>query len=277
MRFVLTDHITDKGEGACNEDLAGLGDQLAWVIDGATDVYLNTYLPGITDARWLVERLDGELRRAEAELTMGDLPALYGRLAEYVRLELAAVDYPKDRLPPACSCGIARPAPGQGIVELALVGDVYLLANPSRDLLSNPYFSKREAAGVRQARIRNGGSGLELVHKDREQIAMRRRGYLRGTDGNFVLSNNPDVVRGVRTKNVAVRPGDSLLLCTDGLARLVEGYKVYESWATLSDVVAKDGLSAVLDELRAYERSHTRSEQNYKASDDVCAMVLTIG
>jgi hypothetical protein len=116
-----------------------------------------------------------------------------------------------------------------------------------------------------------------LVSKDREQIAMRRQGYIQGIDGNFVLSNNPDVVRGVRTKNVAVRPGDNLLLCTDGFARLVEGYKAYESWTALSDTVAKDGLSAVLDELRAYERRQVRSRQNYKASDDACAMILTIG
>jgi hypothetical protein len=66
------------------------------------------------------------------------------------------------------------------------------------------------------------------------------------------------------------------LMCTDGFARLVEGYQTYESWPAMADAAIEHGLISLLRELRAYEDEHKHSEHNYKASDDACAMLVSI-
>lgn len=274
MYFEVRDYVTQIGEGICNEDVAGVRDGLAWIMDGATDVNASSFFGNVTDAKWLTDRLDTWLRYQDFAFSSTDLPKEFGRLAEHVNAGLVDVDFPADRLPPACSCGLARIDEERGTIELALVGDVYLFSVAHGEMLSNAFFAKREAAGVRQARMRQGESNLVL--RDREQIAARRRGYIRGANGQFVLSSNPGVVHGVLTKSVPVRPGDMILLCTDGFARLVEGYRIHESWADLADAAIHHGLTPLLQQLREYEAGHGHSAHNYKASDDACAILVSV-
>lgn len=274
MYFNVLDHISDRGEGLYNEDLGGINGRLAWIMDGATDVNLTGYFSGSSDAKWLVDKLHKKLSEMATDSDESSLPDMYGGLATYIRNELSQVAYPKDRIPPACSCGIARIVPNRRVIELALVGDVYLFSTQTRSLLSNSYFANVESAGVRRARKRIGNE--QLLSRDREEIALRRQGSIAGIDGQFVLSNNPEVARGVHTKTISARIDDVLLLCTDGFARLIEGYGRYASWHELSEVALSRDLGHVLQELREYESQHQESEHNYKTSDDVCAMLLDV-
>ena len=59
--FQLLDSVS-VASGALNEDRIGQASGLAWVIDGATDVAAERLLPGGSDAAWLAEALDAELR-----------------------------------------------------------------------------------------------------------------------------------------------------------------------------------------------------------------------
>jgi protein phosphatase 2C-like protein len=267
MRFV--EMVNDAGEGVCNEDRAGQAGTLAWVIDGATSLTDAPALPARTDAEWLADHVDRYLR-AHAGRDTADLPALYRRLAADVAVALADLEFPADLLPPACSCGVAWQA--GDVLLMGIVGDAFLYVPGTDTLLSDPLFGRREAAGV----AGTATPARDRLVAGRAGIAVRRRQYISGTAGSFVLSNNPAVAGGVRQASVPVRPGQRVLLCTDGFARLVEPYGIYPSWAALAAAVEAGGLAAALRRLREYESAAEPSTTHYKHRDDACALVVEL-
>jgi len=273
MHFKLRDHMSHRGEGTINEDQAGVNDHLAWIIDGATDLNPVAYFPGSTDARWVVDQVNTKLYEVSADSTPYLSKEIYQQLARHVRHELTKVDYPPDRILPSCSCGIARLDPDCEGVQLSLVGAV-----STNTLLSNAYFSGREAAGVQRARSRLGTSKQAVSPAyDRHEIARRRQQYIVGIDGNVVLSANEEALEtGVQEQRTSARLGDLFLLCTDGFARLIHPYGIYRSWPELASEIVAHGLDVALKKLRHHEVQHLSPYDSYKTSDDACAMLISI-
>ena len=60
MPFVTVDCQT-SASGQVNEDRAGAVNDLAWVIDGATDVVETPLTRALSDADWIAGRLDAAL------------------------------------------------------------------------------------------------------------------------------------------------------------------------------------------------------------------------
>lgn len=273
MRVV--ESVSDAGDGVCNEDRAGQAGELAWVIDGATSLTDRPVLPARTDAEWLADHVTRYLTGTASRRLPDDLPSLYADIAGDVARVLAQLRFPPGTLPPACSCGIVRRT--GDTLTMGIVGDAFLYVPGHDVLLSDPLFARREAAGVGAASATPGATpGTSLLVADRPGIAARRREYISGSAGSFVLSNNPAVSAGVRQATVRVADGQAVLLCTDGFARLVDPYGLYPSWAELADAARGGGLAGLLAELRGHERETGPAGAHYKRRDDACALLVEL-
>ncbi|WP_161965258.1 protein phosphatase 2C domain-containing protein [Ornithinimicrobium cerasi] len=252
------------GEGQMNEDLAGDASHTAWMLDGATDVP-RTYLPdhSVTGAYWLVHQINALLAKADAE---PDHAKLLSRLAQNVAVKLRQHGMTAHDLPPACSLGIVTLESHH--VVASIVGDVYIFHQEQDTLLSESQFGENERRAVlKRATTQNSATA---------GIEERRRGYLRGANGQWVMANNPDVWQGVASRQWRCFPGDHILLATDGFARAVTDYGLFPDWTTLAKEVTRQGAATVLGELRSYERSSTTDARHFKKSDDACVSLYQV-
>lgn len=264
----VTDSLTSAGGLGVNEDLIGWAGQRCWVLDGATPVTPNLLNPE-SDARWLVEQVDGVLRdQANAPLGQ-DIADDFKAVALAIDARLLRLGFPDDALPPACSIGIAQLH--HGLVRLAIVGDIAIYLPRQRLLLNDTRFGGREKG----ARARHPSAELSSLSV-RDDIAARRRSYIYGPGDMYVLSRSSRVARGVRSKTVRAADVDEILIMSDGFTRLVDSYGVFADYADLADAVRQHGIAAVFDQLRDFESHGVRSNDNFKAADDASAIRIAV-
>ncbi len=119
MRVI--DHVTSPGGRRTNEDRFGHAGNLAWVIDGATDLEADAFLPASSDVQWLVDRVGTCLAETDAEATKSNAEQLLNHLSSRIGLELNALEFPSGRIHPTCSIGLLLV--GQNSLHLGRVGD----------------------------------------------------------------------------------------------------------------------------------------------------------
>jgi hypothetical protein len=252
-----------------NEDRYGFSGDWAWVIDGATDVEPDAFLPAPSDVLWLVDRV-GELLHAKGaqEQHLGADDVLH-TLARQVGDDMRALGFPADRIHPTCSVGLLRA--GTDGVELARVGDPTCLAFGRRTVeVSTTFFGRREAQAIERA------NGADLADTDaRDGIRRRRQMYIRGAFDESVFSGHPEAVLRIQTECLDPGRAEYALLCTDGFARAVVDYHLYPNWRTLLRTALDSGLSAVLERVRNHEAT-ALSGGHFKKSDDVTALLIQL-
>lgn len=261
MRLVTIDHATSRGQGSLNEDMAGATSQLAWMIDGSTDLPATFRpLPDATGAYWLAHTLSKRLERSTDAYCNDTL----AELASYVNSELMSLEIPADALPPACSIGIARLL--DSYVRAYIVGDVYVYHVGQDDLLSDPRFERSESQAVRAA---SQASAAEIT----AGMEKRRRGYIRGENDQWIFANNPEVRRGARVRSWPAWPGDHLIFATDGFARLITSYGVFPTWKAFARDIRFNGAAHMIEVLREFEAANSKDLSHFKASDDACVAI----
>jgi len=268
--FNVLDSVISAGDASRpNEDRYGFSGELAWVIDGATDLEPNSFFSAPSDVVWLVDRLNALLQSKGVE---GQQPAADGLLrilAQEIGEEMKALGFPADRIHPTCSIGLLRSA-FDG-TELARIGDPTCLAFGPRTVeVSTTFFGRREAQAIERA---NGGGLADTDSRD--GILRRRQKYIRGVFNESVFSGHPEAVLRIQTEFVGPGQAEYALLCTDGFARAVVDYDLYPDWRALLRSALESGLSAVLDRIRAYEAAGPTGA-HFKKSDDVTALLIRL-
>lgn len=267
----VLDQVTRRGGRALNEDRLGHTTNLAWVIDGATDLEHDAFLPADTDVQWLVDRLS-ELLSSTTPSARQDLERLLHTMSARVADDLSRLGFPVDRIHPTCSIGLSLVTSDQ--VRLARVGDVTCVAvGAGTQELSTPFFDRREARAIGLARAgepRQGRSG----------ILERRQQYIEGRLEESVFSGHPRARLKVRSLAIDRRSVDHVLLCTDGFARAVVDYHLYPDWNALLSSTLTAGLDATVRRVREHESTYQRSEAitaaHFKRSDDATAMIIDV-
>ncbi|MFI7605858.1 protein phosphatase 2C domain-containing protein [Micromonospora sp. NPDC049366] len=262
----VAEAISTAGGARVNEDRVGHRGTLAWVIDGATDLYDDTVLPADSDVQWLVDRVGERLTQAGADDYRDCAAALLTSIAADVADEQATLAFPASRVPPACSIAVCV---DQGTsYDLARIGDATAVVDGDRPVvLSTGYFDRREAAAV----ATNEGDAGRIV------AAMHRRRLYTMTSGDVesVFSGHPH--RQLRPHTVCGEwTGiDCILLCTDGFARLVTDYGLYRSWAEVIRDANDRGLHYLEKLIRDAESQPGNGSGRFKRADDVAALLLT--
>lgn len=234
--------------GRENEDHVVCGPDWAVVLDGATP------WPGVDSGcrhgvPWLVGRLGGALARSLAAREPATLTEL---LEAAIRDTMAAH---------AGTCDLGNPSsPSATVAIVRRRGEVldHLV------LCDSPVVLRR-----------TDGSVL-VVHDDRTERLPGGRPYtyelvesMRNRPGGFwVASNRPEAAREALTGSTPVASLDGVLVCTDGVSRLVEWYG--HAWEDVTAIAAKDGPARLVELVRRAERE--QGPRSGKVHDDATAV-----
>lgn len=265
----IREMISAAGGTHTNEDRAGHHGGLAWVIDGATDLYDDAALPAERDVHWLVDFVAEHLAEAGAGGYRGRISALLERIAELVCRQQAAYGFPTDRLPPACSIAVA--VDRGATYEITRVGDTTAIVTGHRvRALATDFFDRREGAAV------NGQRSGDPADQVRTAMIQRRLHTMTAGDVESVFSGHPRRQLRPFTLTGSWTGVEHILLCTDGFARLVNDYALFRDWEQVVVLARCRGLAYLEKLIRDVERSPTAGPaMRFKRSDDVSAILLS--
>jgi hypothetical protein len=269
--FVLRDMVVSSGRLGVNEDRAGLVGNVAWVVDGATQLESGHYLPSASEGTWIAEIVQCELERSCFPSYHGSLVDLAETLADSIKNRLLEELFPIERTPPLASLGVARL--GRESIDVALLGDISVVARS--------YSAVEHCFDERFLSNEATGTALHAADTDRliEGVLERRRRYIEGSGGPIVLSSNPAVVRHCFIQSFALASDFSLLLASDGFMRLLNVYREVGSAEELIDLAERHGLPELFCRLRSIERSAVQSRSprmNVKTVDDAAAVLIGV-
>lgn len=275
-----------EGSGPINEDGFGViadGDvSAAWVFDGVTGINGATYLPGGSDAKWLVECAHRHLLDLAAR-DVG-LPEILSELV--VRLIAdwngvsAGLRLPSSYDPPA-ACLILVKRYGAAWNALRL-GDSCLLAGydggDHRIFAASPNNAFDNWLS-REARKRRDAGLLDikaLLAEFRPQL-ISGRARRNQPDGYSILEADQASLR--LPDYIELGAPAEILLCTDGYYRAVDHYGLHDDRGLLEASLAADGVERVVSRLRAVEAADPACETflRFKPADDATAVALRCG
>lgn len=279
----LTGAVTE-GSGAVNEDGYGLiGSQgevtAAWVFDGVTGINGRNYLPGGSDARWIVDAAQRRLESLAAEAFALEriLALLVEGLIDDWQDVKRGLDLPPDYDPPAACLILAKRYDG-GWRALRL-GDSCLLVEPDdgrhRVIAASPNnaFDHWLSGEARKRRDQGGLDVKALLAEFRPQLIAARRKRNR-PDGYSILEADPAALR--MPEYLGLGWPRSILLCTDGFYRAVDHYDLHDDASLLAACAEPGGAARVLADVREVESDDVSCLKylRFKPADDATAVML---
>jgi hypothetical protein len=273
-----------EGSAPVNEDGMGyVGTasdvKAAWIFDGVTGINGQNYLPGGSDAAWLVDKANAHLQ----ELAALDLP-LKDILARLVKAligdwqDLApGLDLPPDYDPPA-SCLILVKRYGDCWQSVRL-GDSCLLTEQADGRHSftvtspNNEFDHWLSQAVKQKRAQGQHDIKALLAEFRPELIASRLAR-NSPDGYGILEARSVVLEYPEYKDLG--QVKSILLCTDGFYRAVDHYHQFSDIQLLDACKTDGGVGAVMKKLREVEASDPDCSkyERFKPADDATAVML---
>jgi Protein phosphatase 2C len=272
------------GSGVYNEDAAGHimhGDEVtaAWVFDGVTGINGRNYLPGPTDAAWLVDRAGSHLNDLAAQEI--DLPVLLAvlvdRLQQDWRSAVSGLALPDGYdIPAACLVLVKKYADGWKALRL---GDSMLLVEhelvrlvppPDSDLNTLEAFLREEA----RRRRAHGTSDFQALLKEFHPRLMAGRRARNTASNHSILVADPSSLN--CPEYLDLGHPESLLLCTDGFYRAVDNYSLTNDAGLVAACRIAGGAGQVLHEIRKIEAEDPDCEKylRFKPADDASAVML---
>ncbi|PSQ44184.1 hypothetical protein BRD17_04630 [Halobacteriales archaeon SW_7_68_16] len=267
-----------------SEDVVGVTERAAWIIDGATSITDSKVTPDAhaTDGAWFVRALNDRLHgtiddtdRTLREIVADALAAVAAEFDGFHGGDLDPADVP--------CCVMAGVRVVDGYLEYFDVGDCSLLAFGDERVAvrqpgPRPLDDQVVTRAVDIAAKRDVGPIAAREHVD--GLLRTHRTLMHHHHGYPALS----VARGGRGTHGAAQGRipmdevDSVLLFTDGYEPLAESYDLFDSWAAVRDAVAADGFGPTIDDLRHFETEVDPNGElapRLKRSDDAGAVLLT--
>jgi serine/threonine protein phosphatase PrpC len=279
MSLTLLESLSLAGDPAkANEDSFAIWNHAALVMDGATPLG-EPLMPGPSDAAWLAQF---GARRLMAHLKDGDVPrdALAHAMADAEKSFAALSKRPvREKWETPCASMILAAETGAGL-ECFWYGDCTALLLQGEECLAiGDAFDKRgeEAKSARRiAREKNLQPAPDLNRP--EILSHLRAARNRINSGSYYLfSPNARAAAHAGHKMAKPKPGDLLLLASDGFLALATDYGAYNA-KSLVTAAREKGLAVLGEELRAIEERDALGEKfaRFKKSDDATALLLEI-
>lgn len=268
--FDLIQSISLAGNAAAaNDDRAGAGSRLAWVIDGATDLGPPGLMGAQGGAAWIATSADHAFAAARAAPLAAVVTSVFAALADAYHVTRRRDPLGRWELPSAAFLCVALE---QQRVEIAWLADcacLHLRGGTVRRLgpQSNPA-ETQEAEAIRSA-------GLDLL-PTRSAPTLERLRANRARAERRVLGVEPGHADAVHYDTLDVAPGDELVLMTDGLAALIDDYGL--SPGDFAALLRAEGLHGLATRLRAIEAEDADCGRyaRFKPSDDATGLWLRI-
>jgi hypothetical protein len=276
-RFRFLDRLSLPGSRV-NEDGIGLRGPFAWVIDGATGLSDERLTSGGSDAAWLAGLVGDRLMDLAGEEGDAVLSRLEADIHSIFRETTAHVPEVGDHHAPSACLGLVEAHPGESgqvRVQGRFLGDVIALMPTGLGIVrwtderAKP-FEKKTLAAL-GAREHAPGSIPEAVKR---QI-LENRTKLNRPDGYWVVNPlRPWAGRELRFE-AQVKPGEPIVLATDGFMRLVDVFGAYSDTALHARLAAGKGPD-LMQELRERERNDllAAAYPRVKTHDDATFLVI---
>lgn len=268
MRFDLLQSISLNGDPAKpNDDRAGATADLAWVIDGATDLGPPGLLGAQGGAAWLAQTAHEGLAATQAANMADTCAHAFGAIAARFEAERTRDVRAPWELPKAAFAA-AQIVDDQ--LQVAWVADcsVMVVSDGCARWVTPAPDTADEAADAQAV-----GAGKEITG-----AILDDRRAARARPDHAALSPDPQRCAAVTQQtSLPVVPGDEVLLMSDGVTSLVADYRVYTA-QSLAEAAASRGLAALVQEIRQIEASDPDCTQypRFKRSDDATALWLRV-
>lgn len=306
MTITVLDAVSDPGAATrANEDRWGLAPgaaanatrprqaAAAFVIDGATGLGDGRLVQDEgSDAAWLAEWVRARWETAlaapaEAVALVADTNRAFARtlsdaLSRPDAGPKAIAEIPRYALPTAVFQWIRETS--NGAIETAGLGDCALFIEDAAGAFHRSGDARdtrrHEQAAARLALEASGGLTDATVRHPEVLAHLRRARETHNTPGGAVwtLGATPEAAQHVLIERLFPQRPATAILATDGFADLVDLYPGQDGPGLIS-AVQTDGLAALIDKLRRFEREIDPSGQRFprfKRSDDATAMLLRI-
>ena len=265
---------------AINDDRVGTLDNLAWAIDGATDIGDGPIIGERSDAAWLAEAAGTWLTENGAQIGP-DLQSLLPELTGFLR---SSFEHGKRREPngrhehPSASCLIAR-LEGSSL-EYVAVGDCTMLVEQADGSIAR-YGTNTKDAGdawltphIKRLAPSNGAPTSSNLRKALIPTLRHARSLMNRVPGYGVLSITEPPQRYIRHGSLDIPDGTRMLIASDGYLRLTDVYRKYTTKELLYESFS-NSLPAMLDQLRKIEEADTdcKTFPRAKARDDASAIL----
>ena len=295
-KLKLVDQINDPGNPEKpSEDVIGFDSdkRICWVIDGASDDYIDMPQDQITGERlnayWAANTLS-KLFKSHADIALRDTPEYFRRvLNDFKEIFEQASGQKTDDIPrekhPIAAFAWARYQPETHTLTLAGLGDckAYAMTDKGQILenttTTNPDYERlRDAAWAKEF----GNKGLSLNREGvRERlIAIRRVANMPDRGGSSVLGPHPEAAAFVSIEEIDLSPQrlDTLFISSDGLMRLSDTFEEYTADLLFEAVLDNSLHYMIHQELRPREKINMEQSDTpvVKSHDDAAAAVFKI-
>jgi Protein phosphatase 2C len=262
-----------------NEDGAGLHGRFAWIIDGATGLSEDQLTSGGSDAAWLANFMDERLvALSGAETADMLLRQLEANVQAAFGEETAHVPDVSDHHTPSACLGLIEVTPGEGeflTLQGRFLGDVIALVPSEHGIVrwsderAKPF--ERKTMAALGAQPHEPGQIPEAV---RRQI-LENRTRLNQQDGYWVVNPRRTWAGQELRFEAQVKPGEPIVLATDGFMRLVDVFDAYSD-AEIYDRLATGKGRDLMQELRDRERGDLMAGAypRVKTHDDATFLVI---
>ncbi|MEE2879438.1 MAG: hypothetical protein VX593_10570 [Pseudomonadota bacterium] len=268
----------DRANGACGPEAGH-----AWVIDGATGVVQNTFIPGAeSDAAWIAARLSQYFEGLPISAAPVRVPMrrILGRIRDDYLLAISGRDVPDYALPSAAGlfCGWERCA-RKIILRMTGLGDCSALlraADGTTHIIGDLTPGGGDADKLLQFDAFRGAKD-EASQQALWSFIKEQRSKMNRPGGYWVFSIAPEAASYLREQTFVLKPPVDILMMTDGFARLVDHFDWYTPETLIAAAEAR-GLDALYDELRGLEAAEPdcRAVPRVKKEDDASAVFIRI-
>jgi hypothetical protein len=270
--------------GSVNADVVGHTGNVAWVIDGATDIGDGPLVDVRSDAAWFATEV-GEWLSDHACALPARLDGLVTNLTEHVAQDFTRLSRrpPADRFEHPSATSLIVRVEGRDLEYLAL-GDCSLLVTGSDGSFHRFGVQDEDAGDAHLSDHLSLPVPLGGETEDPTEIRARLLPVLRSqrarmnlVPGYGVFSITAPPPEYVTCDRIPLAEGARILIASDGFMRLAH---IFRAWtpADLLSATFERGVTAMTQELRCLEASDTacRSHPRAKTSDDATALLATV-
>jgi hypothetical protein len=218
MKWEIEAQVEDVGKGkGCLEDLAGVSGAMAWILDGAAAVSPGRVTEAPSDAQWIVQRLDAELRQVADQSDRLERLVAVAIQRTAARAQEQWIGVPD--VPPSAALGVVRGMAGR--CEFFVLADVSVIVRTDAgvvELTDERVDRDNDAARRAMAQALAAGVGFhDAKALTQPHLAERRRRGMNRPDGYWVASLDPAAACHAFTG--AIDGVREVVLATDGFMR----------------------------------------------------------
>jgi hypothetical protein len=265
-----------------NEDVADIVRNAAWVIDAATGLGSDNYMPAESDGKWYAEMWDkyllnniSDVDKSLKDIVLAGLDYIEGKYNNITQnKEVKPINMP--------SAGIVLVRWNEKELEYFILGDCQLWVRDSSGVrIIADYKLERfdkEALNAMQKYIDQGYT-LERARESIKHMLVENRLKTNKIDGYWSLSFSREAVCNSLSDVVLFDNENKMidfLLSSDGFYAITDKYKKMNE-AEVFDYAHNQGLKALCDHIRQIEEGDPEAKKyvRFKKSDDASAVFLS--